>query len=322
MPDHSDSSSSQHESSQITVGDRVYDRESGPGNSLIVIDKPNETCEEYSVANTGKTVADFNEEYPADADVCVVAFEENIESSISDEESLSSDSLQQAIDEHNIKTYSYPAPRLVEYNQDFSQVPESINSYYELICYQHARMIHLAAGADNYAFLWTKYKRLVDGEIEMTSITKEDKYLLQEDFGVCIYCGQEAETEYDHVIPISKGGSADISNQVPVCTDCNSERGNTDVIDWHQERDEPVPRIVWGKYLKLYRDQLWKNGKLHTELPEEERERWNGVEITRNITRRIRSSHIKRDEAGRPSSSDDTTDNEPDSTEQETLDSW
>lgn len=308
----------------ITVGERVYDSEEGPGKALIVIDCPSESCEEHRVPNTDKTVAEFNEEYPADADVCVVIFESNFEEQVMNAEELSPDELQETVEDEGIRKYAYPKPRLTPYEQEFSKVPEAVRTYYDLICYQHARLIHLAADVDNYAFLWTKYERLVDGEIEMTSITKENKYLLQEDFGICTYCGHKADTQYDHVIPISKGGPADISNQVPACEDCNSDRGDMDIIDWHRKRGEPVPRVVWGKYLKLYRDRLWEEGKLHAKLPEQERERWNGVNITRNITRRVRSSHIKRDEAGRQSDSkkrnEDASGSE--STEQKSLDQW
>ena len=167
------------------------------------------------------------------------------------------------------------------------------SAYYKLICYQYARLIQLAAGVDDYGFLWEKYESLVDGEIEMTSVTKENTYQLQEDFGVCTYCGEEAETTYDHIIPVSDGGPSDISNQVPACQPCNSVKNDENVIDWHQKRNEPVPRIVWGKYLKLFKEQLEDEEKLHSDLPDDERERWQGIELTRNITRRIRSSNIR-----------------------------
>lgn len=179
--------------------------------------------------------------------------------------------------------------------------PAAVTTYFELICYQHARLIQLAADVNDFGFLWTKYEKLVDGEIEMASITKENMYQLQADFGVCTYCGEEAETQYDHIIPISDGGPAEINNQVPACASCNNDKRDRDLIDWHQDRGAPVPRLVWGKYLKLYRDRLAAVGRLHDQLPEVERERWDEIELTRNITKRIRTSHFKRDEAGRES---------------------
>lgn len=320
----SDDSSNSGDSPDHSPGTRVYDREKGQSNRLVVVHCPDKPCDEWDVSGTGQTVADFNDDYPDDANVCVAVFVSNLEDDVPEWESLDAEELWATVQDEGTKTYAYPAPRLATYaEQDASQVPESVTTYHELICYQYARLIQLAAGADDYGFLRMKYEKLVDGEIEMASITQENKYQLQENFGVCTYCGSEAETRYDHIIPISEGGAADINNQVPACEDCNSAKGDKDVIEWHQDRDEPVPRIVWGKYLKLYRDQLEEAGKLHTELPDDERERWNSVDITRNITRRIRSSHIKRDEAGRTTEQDESgQDTEQESTGQSTLDKW
>jgi len=47
----------------------------------------------------------------------------------------------------------------------------------------------------------------------------------------CIYCGTKLTNDNatsDHIIPISKGGNNTQINLAICCTDCNSERGNTD----------------------------------------------------------------------------------------------
>jgi hypothetical protein len=313
--------------SSIAPGARVYDKEKGPSTSLIVINCPDETCEERDIPGTGRTVADFNDQYPPDADVCVVVFVSNLYGTISDWERLSSDELVDEITNSSLQTYSYPLPRLQVYrDEDSSLVQKSITTYRELICYQYARLIQLAAGIEDFAFLWTKYERLLNKEIEITSLTKENMYQLQEDFGVCTYCGTEAETQYDHIIPISDGGPSEITNQVPACKACNLEKSDQDVIDWHKDRDEPVPRIVWGKYLKLYRDRLEDAGELDMKFSEDERDRWDGVGITRNITRRIYSGRLKRDEAGRPPtetcSEEKVPEPDSDTPEQTTLGQW
>lgn len=278
------------ESTSITTGTRVYDREKNPSVSLVVVNRPDATCSEWAVPGTGQTVANFNEEYPADADVCMAVFEDDLEDELQDWKTLESAELWNVVDDASLRCYSYPEPRLVTYS---AHVPESVDTYYKLICYQYARLIQLAAGVGEYGFLWGKYESLVDGDIEMTSITKENMYQLQEDFGVCTYCGEEAETTYDHIIPVNDGGPSDISNQVPACQSCNSAKNDENVIDWYQKRNEPVPRIVWGKYLKLFKEQLEGEEKLHSELSDDERERWQGIELTRNITRRIRSNSIR-----------------------------
>lgn len=282
-------------SHRFPVGTRVYDKEKAQNTSLVVVDQPEEQAQDRDVQGTGQTVADFNEEYDSEARVATVVFENDLVEEFPEWDSLDSDELRETVSDISIREYDYPEPRLVRHT---ATLPDKIRTHHELICYQHARLIQLAAGVAHPGFLWKRYQQLRDGEYEMASITKEDKYQLKEDFGVCTYCGEETQTTFDHVIPVSKGGDDSISNQVPACESCNSSKSNKDVIEWCKERDEPVPRLVWGKYLKQYTDGLEEEGKLHDEIPEEERQKWNNVEIQRSITDRIH----KRDVDGRKSS--------------------
>lgn len=41
----------------------------------------------------------------------------------------------------------------------------------------------------------------------------------------CLSCGKKARLAADHVIPLSVGGSDDISNIQPLCKPCNSKKG-------------------------------------------------------------------------------------------------
>jgi 5-methylcytosine-specific restriction endonuclease McrA len=38
----------------------------------------------------------------------------------------------------------------------------------------------------------------------------------------CLRCGKKEKLTFDHVIPVSKGGSSDISNGQPLCFSCNA----------------------------------------------------------------------------------------------------
>lgn len=55
--------------------------------------------------------------------------------------------------------------------------------------------------------------------------TAEEFLELCELFGnVCLACGEETQLTADHVIPLAKGGSNDISNIQPLCRSCNSKK--------------------------------------------------------------------------------------------------
>jgi len=47
----------------------------------------------------------------------------------------------------------------------------------------------------------------------------------------CLACGLKKKLEVDHVVPLTKGGSNDLSNLQPLCRSCNSKKG-TKIIDY------------------------------------------------------------------------------------------
>jgi hypothetical protein len=42
--------------------------------------------------------------------------------------------------------------------------------------------------------------------------------------GCCFYCGKRKPLSRDHNVPLSRGGTNDITNILPACTNCNSQK--------------------------------------------------------------------------------------------------
>lgn len=46
---------------------------------------------------------------------------------------------------------------------------------------------------------------------------------------VCLCCGHDGPLTVDHVVPLSKGGTNDITNIQPICFNCNNKKGATTI---------------------------------------------------------------------------------------------
>lgn len=52
----------------------------------------------------------------------------------------------------------------------------------------------------------------------------------------CAYCGATGDLEIEHVVPISHGGQHCLSNIVPACQCCNSNKGTKDAHVWYKSK--------------------------------------------------------------------------------------
>ncbi len=46
------------------------------------------------------------------------------------------------------------------------------------------------------------------------------------DEGKCVECGSQEKLEFDHLIPVSKGGASTARNIRLLCEKCNREKGS------------------------------------------------------------------------------------------------
>jgi 5-methylcytosine-specific restriction endonuclease McrA len=277
-------------SNRIPTGLSVYDRDyKGKFKRLIVVNHPDETCAEQKVPGTGQTVAEYNPDYDATAPVVETVYRDELDCEVENWTWLDLDELADAADEAGLTMYSYPAPRL---KSSTASIPNSVETHREVLCYESARMMNLAATIEHPTkfqepTMWSNYKKRINGEVQMSKVLKENQYQLKENRGVCTYCNRESETTFDHIIPRDKGGPDKISNMVPACQSCNSSKSNKNLLDWHQEHDLPIDRVVLGKYLKLKWDEFEREGVLDQPMPDSLQERWSGIELTRRVTQSL-----------------------------------
>jgi len=60
------------------------------------------------------------------------------------------------------------------------------------------------------------------------------RYVLERDRHRCVKCGSDRQLTVDHIIPLAKGGSNDLSNFQTLCRRCNS--GKRDRFDGGSDR--------------------------------------------------------------------------------------
>lgn len=127
---------------------------------------------------------------------------------------------------------------------------------------------------------------------------KEWRALCEHYGGLCVCCGLVKPLTADHIVPVSKGGSSDITNIQPLCGSCNSAksdqttdyrpdkgagvwrqprpvRKSTKPVRWHRAY-EVSPRGEGNKSAKLTSDQVrtirqqyYEQRKTFTELSRE-----------------------------------------------------
>ena len=132
--------------------------------------------------------------------------------------------------------------------------PKNVKTIRELIYWEYAKLIAGSAVGDrkNYAFIMHEYKGLCSGHLHPSSLLRDNKAFVEAK-KVCLYCDCAHQTlQWEHIIPLSRGGPDTIDNMVLACGECNQKKGTKDLFEWYgEERRYEIPRLALGKYLKL-----------------------------------------------------------------------
>ncbi len=136
-------------------------------------------------------------------------------------------------------------------------VPRTVGDY---ILYYYAKLvIAVSAGEEgNYRFIIDRYRRLKNGEIQMSDYDREIQKLAQQP-GVCVFCGRQCKTVLVEVVPRRLGGPVGIHNLVHACAQCAASKADKDLLAWWcndlgRDKDE-LPRVPAGLFLKMARER-------------------------------------------------------------------
>lgn len=143
--------------------------------------------------------------------------------------------------------------------------PSVVKTIEDLIYWEYAKLISGSAVGDrkNRAFTMYTFRQLKDKKRHPSDLITEFHLFSDEYNNKCAYCGSEDNLEWEHIIPQSRAKDkvaeelvGKEGNQVKACRNCNASKNDKDPYEWYLERygkegKYEIPRLVWGKYLKL-----------------------------------------------------------------------
>lgn len=101
--------------------------------------------------------------------------------------------------------------------------------------YEHIKLKveeHVLERGDEYQKLVNKIDRLRQISSNRLQINRKQvsdhvlAFVLQRDLNKCVLCGDDSNLQFDHILPVSKGGNNEPENLRILCQRCNQSRGN------------------------------------------------------------------------------------------------
>jgi 5-methylcytosine-specific restriction endonuclease McrA len=141
--------------------------------------------------------------------------------------------------QHNLKSikkrYGMPINRSLDAAKKCAQKELERN---QSIYFDSAKRL---VGLDNSGRNRSKLQETIDEQIN---------HILMAFNGACAYCGvsglRKGTIHQDHVVPLAKGGSNESSNMLPVCSQCNIDKGTKSVFQHLSELERKgIPLPDW-----------------------------------------------------------------------------
>ena len=79
------------------------------------------------------------------------------------------------------------------------------------------------------------------------SLTDAEWQTLLATYDYCSYCGEDlSDPQLEHILPVSRGGRHELGNVLPVCLNCNRDKGDQTLEEWLKElQAKSDPRAAW-----------------------------------------------------------------------------
>lgn len=145
----------------------------------------------------------------------------------------------------------------------------------EVLYYEYAKIIANSALGMNekssktekelkryWGLVRSKFEDMKHGKMSPSGVIRENKMLIQKEGQYCAYCGSTSDLQWEHIVPLSRGGPDTIDNLVRACRNCNISKGGKTPSELYENRWHQIPRIVRGKYVKVLMAEHEKQGTL------------------------------------------------------------
>ncbi len=111
------------------------------------------------------------------------------------------------------------------------------------MCQRHYNQWHWAESEEGRAARQRAFRRR--RALKMTCdvffvLPRDRRRMVHRYRGMCAYCQERPWSHWDHVVPLSRGGSESIGNLLPACDSCNPSKKARYITEWRSKAGSSV----------------------------------------------------------------------------------